>query len=451
MNCKNNRNPGQTICLGKYRRYIIPFLLLSLAAFSLLTGCQLQEILSQNLALEPTATPGVASGSQNLPAVTITPTAASPITGLILWLPPQLDPENGTTAGNLLKQRLSDFQKEHPQFTVEVRLKAEGGQGGLLDALTTTSAAAPAALPALVALPYPLMDSAVAGKLLEPISEKSVNLDDPDWLPFARGAAAINGITYGIPFGADALVLSYRPMQSPFPPTSWQQLVNQEDVLSFPAADPDAVVVNQIYLASGGSRTDGNGSPSLQSQPLQRTFEILNDGARNNVFPYWITNFSTFDQSWNAFLSQQSEYAVIWSSQYMQNRPENVSITSIPGIGNTPTTLSEGWVWCIPSDSLVNKQNSLLLAQYLSEPDFVNRWSQAAGYLPVRESGLESWRGQPDSQLVMELVAQGNLVLLGANDGVTAPLLEDAAIQIIKKQAFYQQLLDAILSKFQVK
>jgi multiple sugar transport system substrate-binding protein len=435
----------------RLRKCFFPAFLLITGVVSLLAGCQLQEFILQTAGPTTTATVYSITDDVTTPAATILPTTAPSPARLILWLPPQFDPENGTPAAAILKQRLIDFETAHPQFTVEVRIKAMEGQSGLLESLKSTAVSAPAALPALVALPYPIMDEAVSASLLQPIRSDMVSLENTDWLPYARESAAVDGQTYGFPFAGDALVLAYRPLVSPEPPTTWQQLVGQQGFVVFPGADPEAAVVTDIYLSAGGSLTDDTGAPTLQAQPLEVTLKLLNDGAQGNALPYWIGNFSSFDQSWEIFTNQQAEYALTWSSLYLSSMPENASIAPVPGFDLGSTSLAKTWAWCIPAGSTTDRQNSLLLAQWLSDPDFVNRWSLAAGYLPVHESGLANWQDHPDIAFIIELVHSDRLIPLAAPNEVTTPLLQDAAIQIIKKQTYYEQILNSIIGQIQVK
>lgn len=435
----------------RLRKCFFPAFLLIVGVVSLLAGCQLQEFILQTVGPTATATLSSITVKETTPAATTMPTAAPAPARLILWLPPQFDPENGTAAAAILKQRLAEFETVHPQFTVEVRIKAMDGQSGLLESLKSTAVSAPAALPTLVALPYPLMDEAVSASLLQPISSDTVSLENADWLPYARESAVVDGQTYGFPFAGDALVLAYRPRISPEPPTTWQQLVGQQGFVVFPGADPEAAVITNIYLSAGGSLTDDTGVPTLQAQPLEATLKVLNDGAQGNAFPYWIGNFSSFDQSWEIFTNQQAEYALTWSSLYFSSMLENAAIAAVPGFDDRSTSLAKTWAWCIPAGSATDRQNSLLLAQWLSDPDFVNHWARAAYYLPVRESGLTNWQDHPDMAFIARLVHSERLIPLATPNKVTTPLLRDAAIQIIKKQTYYEQLLSAILDQFQVK
>lgn len=130
------------------------------AALALLVGCSQPAPSGPN----PTAQEPASTTSAPVPAAAgqETPPPASPENPgtLRLWLPPQFDPSGNTPAAQILRQRLNEFSRRYPDVTLDVRVKAVDGPGGLLDSLTTASAAAPGALPDLVALPRELMETA---------------------------------------------------------------------------------------------------------------------------------------------------------------------------------------------------------------------------------------------------------------------------------------------------
>jgi len=113
--------------------------LLALVTFYLLAGCGPASpppapTLSPGLTATPRlSTPGFAPTDQ-VGAVRSTYSAQEPAARLIrVWLPPKLDPSNGTPAGNLLKTRLDEFSAAHPGLRLEVRVKAESGPAGLFE------------------------------------------------------------------------------------------------------------------------------------------------------------------------------------------------------------------------------------------------------------------------------------------------------------------------------
>ncbi len=88
---------------------------------------------------------------------------------LRIWMPPQFNPNANNPAAVLLKKRLQDFEADHPGLEVDVRIKSESGDADLLSSLAITSMAAPNALPDLIALPRPSLESAAQKGLIKPL------------------------------------------------------------------------------------------------------------------------------------------------------------------------------------------------------------------------------------------------------------------------------------------
>ena len=114
-----------------------------------LSGCAqlLDEI--PFLRRTPVVTPAVATETTATAEPGMETTPAPPeedLSQITFWLPPAFDPENGSPEGELLRQQLQAFSAANPDVTVNVRVKALSGSGGLLDSLTAASLAAPAAL-----------------------------------------------------------------------------------------------------------------------------------------------------------------------------------------------------------------------------------------------------------------------------------------------------------------
>jgi hypothetical protein len=125
------------------------------------------------------------------PVVTPSPDATqastiAPLDKLVIWLPPQFDPAVNTPAAKLLKNQLDAFSLAHNNIPIEVRIKAVSGPGALLDALSAANAAAPLALPDLVALSRSDLEAAALKGLLAPFDGSSATFDDADWFAYAR-------------------------------------------------------------------------------------------------------------------------------------------------------------------------------------------------------------------------------------------------------------------------
>ena len=108
------------------------------------------------------------------------PETEGPVT-LRIWVPPQFDPASDSPGGAIFQARLDEFATRKPNIRIEVRVKSVDGYGGILDTLTTASAAAPLALPDLVALPRHALETAAEVGVLHPYDGLTTVLDDPDW------------------------------------------------------------------------------------------------------------------------------------------------------------------------------------------------------------------------------------------------------------------------------
>ena len=159
---------------------------------------------------------------------------------LRIWLPPRFDPSTKTDSANLLKHRLDDFAAAHPRIKIEVRIKAEDGDNGLLNSLVLTNAAASKALPDLIALSRPDLESAVLKGLVHPIDGLSAILDDKNWYPYASELGHIQNIGYGLPFAGDTLIMIHRlGLQV----NTWDEFLASKEQLAFPAGDPHLALV----------------------------------------------------------------------------------------------------------------------------------------------------------------------------------------------------------------
>ena len=103
--------------------------------------------------VQPTPTASLPAPT-NTPISTPLPTlevdAPDALIPIVIWLPPQFNPELDNTASQLLNARLAQFSQDHPQLAIIYRIKNRTGPAGLLDSLTVTSKVASQSLPHLL-------------------------------------------------------------------------------------------------------------------------------------------------------------------------------------------------------------------------------------------------------------------------------------------------------------
>jgi ABC-type glycerol-3-phosphate transport system substrate-binding protein len=354
-----------------------------------------------------------------------------PVTSLTLWVPPEMDPDLETAASALFADRLAAFA-EINGVEINLRVKAASGAGGLLDALTASSAAAPDTLPDLIALSRPDLETAALKGLIFSMDGMTESPDDADWYGFTRAMALIQGSTFGLPFAADALALVYRAETTPERPESWAELFETGLVLAYPAEHDQSLFPMALYLAEGGLLQDTQRRPQLELDPLTEVYRLMEAGVEAGTFPDWLAQYQTSGQVWTAFKDGQVDFAVTWVSDVLKESPEDATLVPIYPGTEGGVSLGTGMSWALASAQEHRHPMAVALAEYLVEPEFLAEWTLAAGYIPTRPSSLQVWQNQRTRSTINQIALM--TVLRPSNDVVLSlgPLLREGSRQVLQ-------------------
>ena len=357
-------------------------LLISLGLF-LSAGCASLDPLLASLT-PPTPVP--TRTARLTPTPPPLPTATAPIEpqtpSLRLWLPEQFNPSAENPAAELLAGRLSEFESQHSDLKIEVRIKKAETEGDILNALSITGAAAPSVLPDLVLLSRSDLEMGALLGLLHPIDGLSTSLDDPNWYSYAQQLAHIQNTGYGLPFLGDTLVLIYYPELGQI--VTWEDVLASEGDAVFPAGDPQALIGLSLYASAGGEILDSQGLPMLDQETLVRVLTLLEEGVSNETFPPSLANVTNDAQALQIYRTGSANKAMVW---YLSYRPsEDGAVTPLPGLDEASFSYATGWVWALAGSDPENQQLAVELAEFLVAEDFIAEWTNATGYLPTRPS-----------------------------------------------------------------
>lgn len=409
----------------------LTFVILLFSAFLLITGCTTQPEPVVTSTVEPTET--ILPSPEPTDSESGSETEIEP-TNLKIWVPPQFDPNGDTPGGSVLQARLDEFILRRPGTTIEVRVKALSGPGGMIDTLQTTSGAAPLALPDLIALPRPLMESAAIKGLILPFDELTDSMLDEDWFPYALELSQLEQSTFGLPFAGDALAAIYRPSVTGELPVTWSGFLELQTPVIFTASDPDALTSLAFYQSTGAELLDEDRRPVIDSVKFTEVLTYFHQAQTANVLPFWITQFESEDQAWLAFEEGQSDIILTWASNYLVDTPADANAAQFPTEDGTAFTMATGWVWSLTSPNTERLALSTELAEFLSSSDFIARWNSAAGFFPTRPSAVNNWRDVPSRTLAQELLP--GAVLIPQQDilsSISSPIHE-AVIATLKDQ-----------------
>ena len=367
-----------------------------------------------------------------------------PVTSITVWVPPEMDPNLESDASIFFANQLLAFSEANEGVEINVRIKAASGAGGLLDALAVTSAAAPRALPDLIALSRPDLESAALKGLIFSLDGLTGSPDDPDWYSFARDMALIQGSSFGLPFAADALTLVYRIENIPVVPSTWAGLLeirsideeNEESqegiVLAFATEHDQALFPMALYLAEGGALQDSQRRPVLEVEPLIEVFRFLEEGVAAGTFPDWLNQYQTSGQVWTAFKEGQVDFAVTWVSDFLKENPGDAKMIPLFPGSESAVSLGTGMSWALATPEEHRQPLAVELAEFLVQSDYLAEWTKAAGYIPPRPSSLDSWQNNAARTTVNQIALMTRL--RPSNDIVLSlgPILREGTRQILQ-------------------
>ncbi len=362
-----------------------------------------------------------------------TPTPAPPPEKLILWLPPELDPNGETAAAAILKDRLDEFAYLNT-IEIEVRIKAVSGGGGLLDALRTTHAAAPSISPDVVALSREHLLQAAQDEVVFGNEGLKTVMGDLDWYNFGREAGMVQGETLAVPFKGVPMGLVYNSVSQLVPSNEWADTRLNYGYFGFAADDPRGTFLLMLYLSLGGQVQNEQGMTILQEEPLTAALQTLKDGLNTRHYSDLAVTMQNSEQVWDAFSTGAIDTAFLPVDVVLKGR-ETTPEAPDPAFTSPSMTLTDAWVWALGSQEPQRQELAVALIAHLSDTQFLAKWSEALKELPPRPSALGSWE-ETSLKPALEKMASG--AILYPPDSVMnniGPILRNATLLILRDNA----------------
>ncbi len=362
-----------------------------------------------------------------------TPTPAPPPEKLILWLPPDLDPNAETESAVILKARLDEFASEN-SIVIEARIKAVSGVGGLLDALRTTHAAAPDSSPDVVALSREQLLRAFQDEVVFWNEGLQTVMSDLDWYNFGRDAGMVQGEVVAVPFKGVPMGLVYESLSQLVPSNDWVDTKSNYGYFGFAGDDPRGTFLLLLYMSLGGQVQNEQGVTILQEAPLTTALQTLKDGLNALHFSDQSVTMQNSEQVWQAFSNRSVTTAFLPVDVVLRGR-EITTEAPDPAFTSPDITLTDAWVWALGSQEAQRQELALDLIAYLSETEFLAEWSESLKAIPPRPSALRSWE-EVSLKSALEEMADG--AILYPSDAILnniGPILRNATLLILRDNA----------------
>ena len=367
---------------------------------------------------------------------------------LQVWVPPEFNPTSGAEAAQIFLSRLSEFSVLHPDVQVEVRVKATLGPGGMIDSLSATQAISPEALPDLVALPRPVLETAAARGLIFPLTGVSIS-GDTDWYEFAHQLARVENTIYGLPFACDALVLLYRTEVVGEPPRDWTTTEQLGLPLLFPVGSPQAFFTFALYQAAGGSLLNEQGFAEITPGTLSAVYGFLKDAQTAGVVSSSLGKYRSEEETFLAFQNREADMTIAWVSAYWTRAGEDTASGPLPTNGAVPFAPLTGWAWALSNPNSTHQDLSIQLAQFLTDSEYLTNWTLSAGYLPPRPSVLAAWPESAKSALASSLVLSAQLIPPVELLNSVGPLFQQGLLDVLSGQQTPSQAAQSVAARLE--
>lgn len=411
-----------------------------------LTGCALIEP-----AVAPTAEPVALTPSPTISPPTATPTPAPTVdTDLTLrfWVPPEFAPDDLSEGGQQLQGQLADFAAATADVaSVEVRVKRNSGQGGMLDFLSTAALAAPDVMPDLVLLNQANFTQAAREARLQPLDDALSTDRLAQNYPFALSSAQVSGEIFGWPLLATTSIMVYNTAVYPDPPATWPAILDNTGPLVFPAGSPQGETLLLLYLAAGGRLQSDTGELLPDVAALNDALSFLSESNTTGILYLGTLSYATNSETWQAYRENRATLAFTASQPYLLERDlvVNTSATGIPGPTQAGRALTRTWYLALTTDDPRRQAAALALADTLLDPGFLANWSLALGYLPLQRDATALWASDPALSFAAPLLETAVLQPDAATVGEIGPVLQQAVSDVLLERSTPQDAATTIV------
>ncbi len=428
-------------------------LLLTATVLLLLTGCE--AILNLDFPWEEPA--GVPTKTPVLPTPTATkfptpikvdqtptPTVEPRETRLVLWLPPEFDPNADNDAARLLKARLERFARNN-RIEIDVRLKNPSGSSNTIESLIATNGAAPDNLPAVTIMRRQELETAHTRGLVYSNDELAALAGSMDWYSFARESVSFEGQSYGLGLLGDPMVLTYQNKSELIPENNWFDLHLNFGRFGFAADDSQGRFLLLLYLAAGGETRDAQNHLILQEEPLTQALQVLKDLMNTRHLSNAVLEMQTPSQVWQGFANRSLDTAAMPASVVLKALVSTESGYPEPAFTQPEFTLTESWAMALTNPSQGQQVLGLKLMSDLTEPAFLADWSEALAYIPARPTALGAWTNLSLKPALEKIMNVARLYPKDETINSLGPILRNATLMIVRDDASVEEALEATL------
>jgi ABC-type glycerol-3-phosphate transport system substrate-binding protein len=379
------------------------------------------------------------------PEPSATPTPAPQRPHIQLWLPEAVSPVGNVQAAEVLDEQIIRYRETQGwSLTITWRLKRDDGLGGILQALQTASAVAPAALPDLILMQRGDLLMAQQQGLLIPLDGQIDSAILNDVYPIGLALGQVDGVQYGVPYLLETKHLIYPPTLD----TDQTGLWRYEDVLArnipltFAIASENGV--NDVFWLQYASARTGNNE--LDVTALRNTLLFYERAVSNGIITANVLDNTNSSDYLVSSLSND-RFTVMTSTDYLDltSVGETLSFAPIPTQDGTPRTIVNGWVWVVTARDAARQAQAFALLNWLMNAERQREYAVSINMLPSQRSGLQGDAPSPYALFTDTLLQNAILPRPEGDGGALSRALQNALIAVLLGERTADQATQDVL------
>ncbi|MEZ4675682.1 MAG: extracellular solute-binding protein [Caldilineaceae bacterium] len=335
----------------------------------LLIGCSGNGALTEDALTSPAS---IATAETSVQPSVNNETPATRVTDrqLVIWAPDLFQASLDPTTNHPMVALFEEFERNHPGVHIDVQIRADGGEAGILDYLRSAQRVAPAILPDIMLVNTQQLWQVVELGLLAPIDLAQLD-SATEFYPHALLAATYNEQLWGIPYVTDLVHAVYYTAESATAPSTWEALLGAQQPYLFAAGKSEDVnlFAYQQYLGAGGNPDIGIGTDEMA---LSSFFAFLAQAKADGIIPDEVLEVTDADDVWQLFAAADQGIAEISTHVAIQHlelfNNGMIQFVHSPTRTDNNETLAHVWAFAIVAGDVEQQALSLALVKAFFNP-----------------------------------------------------------------------------------
>ncbi len=362
---------------------------------------------------------------------------------LRVWFPDILTGTQSTQVLNILQAQIDDFTAEHPEISIDLRVKVAGDPGsattgGILSTMYAAAPVAPNALPDLILLRRGDIIALEDENLVYPLNNRVPDAILEDIPESVSRLGILNETTYGLPYSLEVKHFVYDPSVFNISQWTFENVLEADQPFVFPAGRTNIISDTLLvqYLTSAGGNVSFENGLAIDQASLRDVLRFYEEASLNGQINEDSLLYTTQDDYIAELASGDIPLGLLTSSRYLQLRSfdYDLAYAPIPTESGMEATVVESWMWALTTSDTEEQAVALEFMAWMMDPERQNELLLQVNMLPSQRTALSQVEDQAYVNFVTNLLTNAYIPATESSLGTSARVIQSALAAVITQQ-----------------